>query len=105
MEYETYVPSLREDEAIILIKISKIGGGDTDATYVGGWEYEVYIDGQLMAAGDDLYCGTLKSHEDIARVLAGFLADDPLFDTVQDRFYLFSDPISELEEIQEIEEI
>lgn len=77
MEYAVFVPMMLIDESepSIEIGIDKAGGGTLGVFYANGsWSYAVSVDGEILS-GDDLHSGLGKSHEDMARVLAGFLSD------------------------------
>lgn len=49
-----------------LIEIYKLGGGTDGKRYSGHWGYRILHQGTTMAAGEDLYTGTPKTHHEAA---------------------------------------
>lgn len=76
-EYTVTVPGSGEPE--IRIRISAVGGGTIGEAYEGSWYYSASGRRALGVSpvhGDDLHTGTPSTHEQAARVLAGFLAEE-----------------------------
>lgn len=62
-EYSLIIPG-----GVILIE--KNGGGTVGKKYTGElWSYVVMVHGQMVAKGDDLYCGTPTSHKKAAKTI------------------------------------
>ena len=88
MEYAVEVPRMLLDasEPEIWLGISKVGGGTLGKAYSGYWGYVANVDGESLIVGWDLRTGTAKTHEQVARIIAGFLSDmcdDDSFDSAQ----------------------
>jgi hypothetical protein len=96
MEYQTEVPTMllpQYPEPLIVISVSKAGGGTIGKSYTGTWHYRAYIRGCLMISGDDLHTGTPKTHEQAARIVAGFLVSGSygIPEDQHDRLALFAE--------------
>jgi len=76
-EYSIDVPKMllpEYPEPRITISVSKVGGGTLGESYEGLWHYRIYTRGYPVIAGNDLHTGTPKTHEQAARIVAGFLS-------------------------------
>jgi hypothetical protein len=102
-EYTVNVPELSEGEPAITLSLSKLGGGTVGQSYTGTWCYDVTIDGELVTSGNDLESGTAHTHEEMAWLLAEFLADDGSLSAHEDRLYLWATDEDDLEEVEENE--
>jgi hypothetical protein len=96
MEYTIEVPKMllpEYPEPVITIRVSKVGGGTLGESYTGTWEYRVGYLGHRLIAGTDLITGTRKTHEQVARIIAGFLSSGEydLPEDQQDRLSEFAE--------------
>lgn len=97
MEYSVDVPEMllpEYPEPRITIRVSKVGGGTVGESYDGTWEYRVGYDGRTAMTGSDLVTGTPKTHEQAARILAGYLSSgeyDFIPEDQHDRLTLFAE--------------
>jgi len=76
-EYTAEVPKMflpEYPEPRITISVSKLGGGTLGESYEGLWEFRVYIKGNPVITGTDLRTGIPQTHEETARIVAGFLS-------------------------------
>lgn len=87
-EFSAEVPALREGDPRVVLHIAKVGRGTVGQSYAGDWYYCVERPGQSFDQfmhGDELHSGTPRTHDYMARELAGFLAV-----AEDDRFQLFA---------------
>lgn len=95
------VPALSEGDPELTISIAAAGGGTVGETYADNtWIYDVHLAGQLVMSGADLRSGGIpQSHQDMAGMLACWLADS--YDTPKtlipqrDRLSCWSDDIEQ----------
>jgi len=76
-EYASSVPVIDGDatEPVILIGLSKAGGGTIGKAYSGSWAYTVLCDGIPVIVAADLGGSPARgTHEEMTRILADFLA-------------------------------
>ena len=74
MEYAVRVPEMYADgdEPVILIGISKVGGGTLGESYSGSWSYVITCDGITVISGSDFFCGMPHDHEYTSRQVADY---------------------------------
>ena len=92
-EYTVIVPKMllpEYPEPRITISVSKVGGGTLGESYEGLWEYNATCDGKPVMFGADLYTGTAKTHEQAARIVAGFLTEGYVPEDQNDRLSEFA---------------
>lgn len=75
-EYRAEVPAITsgDDPRELVLYLSKVGGGTPGQAYTGNWAYLLTWGGEETEHGDDLRTGSPKTHEQAARIAAGFLA-------------------------------
>lgn len=73
-EYAVRVPEMYADgpESVILLGISKVGGGTVGESYSGSWSYVITCDGTTVISGSDFSCGMPHDHEYTARQVADY---------------------------------
>jgi hypothetical protein len=73
-EYAVRVPEMYADgpESVIVIGISKVGGGTADESYSGSWSYVITCDQITVISGSDFSCGMPHTHEYTARQVADY---------------------------------
>lgn len=71
-EYSMVIPG-----GVILIE--KNGGGTVGKKYMGElWSYMIIVHGEVIAKGNDLYCGMPTSHKKAAKVALDFFEEGVL---------------------------
>lgn len=70
------VPALYEADHALTIQIEKSGGGTVGEEYAGNWRAIVTLGGTELYRGQDLDTGTPHTHEQAARVVADYVAND-----------------------------
>jgi hypothetical protein len=90
-EYSVEIPTISTDhDNPVTLYISKVGGGTIGESYTGQW-YWCITNGEDSRHGDELSSGTPKTHEEMSRVLAGFLAENyPEESDMSNRFSLYA---------------
>lgn len=88
MEYAVNVPQMYADgtDPVILIGISKVGGGTVGESYSGSWSYVITMDGTVVLSGSDFSCGMPHTHQYTARAIADY------FGAVGESLYLSNFP-------------
>lgn len=93
-EYRTEVPPLPGSDGLLLLYVSKVGGGRLGERYEGAWYYQVIGCG-LSGHGDDLYTGMPHTHAEAAGVLVHILASRlalrPSADVLAERLAAFTE--------------
>jgi len=72
-----HIPALSDSDPELTISIAAAGGGTVGETYAHNtWIYDVHLAGHLVMSGADLRSGGIpQSHQDMAAMLACWLAD------------------------------
>jgi hypothetical protein len=89
-EYHVEVPELYDGDSKMEIAVDKFGGGTVGSEYAGSWFVTVYVDGNYSTS-DEIITGTPKTHEQVAKIHAGFLAAYAETTETGDRLSLFND--------------
>lgn len=88
MEYIVEVPKFTENDSKIEIGVDKVGGGTLGSSHKGTWEISHYVNGRLLGT-EDMITGSPKTHEEAAKIYAGYLAAYAEGSDVADRLSLF----------------
>jgi hypothetical protein len=77
IEYTVEVPRQDQQDPVVTIGISAIGGGTVGRAYADQeWKWQVRYDGKVVASDDNLRSGYPATHAQMAVTLAAFLATD-----------------------------